>query len=491
MTIQKRMTVLFLLALAAIAGCDDEDNTETDTPQDANQDNDNPNGSGDITPYTPPTPFAVALSATGPDQLQSVAAGPGGTLYAAGFAASTVDGPKAVVVVKLTTTGVDTSWGGGDGVVDTGLVFKGGSDEIEIAVQSTGKIVVAAVVAHEGEPKDTDVAVTRLLSDGTVDPDFGEDGTRVLNFNDAIVEGETVTGGDRVRGIALDSTDRIYLHGVQRGAEAERVDTDFVVARLTAEGALDDTFGTDGTYTLDIPGRTTASPDADVPTNATARGIYVLADGSVVAGGYATNTAMSTGPQAVLYKLTSVGAPDVAFASNGLFFDTVLSTQTEIYGFTTHGSHIVTGGYGRESGTANDFVSLRFDVTTGARDNTWGAATNGAVVIDPSGTGATDACRAAIALPAGKTLLIGSTGPSNDSGQNAVLAVLDAEGKLDTQYGTGIHLFTFGDTAGSEQFWGGAATATHAVVVGHRGAGATQTESANDDSYALILPIQP
>ena len=42
-----------------------------------------------------PTPFAVPLSAAGPDQLQSVAAGPDGTFYAAGFAAQTVAGAKS------------------------------------------------------------------------------------------------------------------------------------------------------------------------------------------------------------------------------------------------------------------------------------------------------------------------------------------------------------------------------------------------------------
>src|SRR5687767_424925 len=114
-------------------------------------------GGGGSAPFVPPAPFAVALSAGGPDPPQSGAAAPGGSFYAAGFAAQMVGGPRLVTVVKLTASGLDTTWGQG-GIVTTAVVFAGGTDEIDIATQSDGKIVVSATVANLINANDRDVA---------------------------------------------------------------------------------------------------------------------------------------------------------------------------------------------------------------------------------------------------------------------------------------------------------------------------------------------
>jgi hypothetical protein len=175
----------------------------------------------------------------------------------------------------------------------------------------------------------------------------------------------------------------------------------------------------------------------------------------------------------------------------------VLSTQTEVYGMAVHagdgGTHVVTGGYGRESGEQNDWVSLRLDAVTGARDLEWGGAPGGAVLIDVSGAMVGDNCRGAIALPGGKTALIGSTGPSNMPAQDAALAILDTTGRLDTAYGDGVHTFALGGgEGGNDQFWGGAVSGAHLLLIGYRGGGPadTQSETANDDAYALVVPLQ-
>jgi hypothetical protein len=191
----------------------------------------------------------------------------------------------------------------------------------------------------------------------------------------------------------------------------------------------------------------------------------------------------------VLYKLTAAGALDTGWAGGGVFHDTVLAIQTEIYNFAVHGNQLVTAGYGRNAGATNDFVSLRFDLATGARDLTWGGTTNGAVVFDPSGTMLGSNCRNAIALPNGRTALIGSTGPGNMPAQDAVFAILDANGRLDTSFGTGVHVYPLGAN-GNDQFWGGAVSGDSAVFVGYKGGGATQTETTNDDSYGVILPLR-
>ncbi|HEX5060913.1 MAG TPA: hypothetical protein VFV99_16210, partial [Kofleriaceae bacterium] len=255
-----------------------------------------------------------------------------------------------------------------------------------------------------------------------------------------------------------------------------RTDTDFTVAKLTANGALDATWGTSGRFTLDIQ-----------ESNATARALHVLGDGSVIAGGYANSPGVGT-TQPVLYRLTPAGALDANFATGGLFHETVLTLQTEVYNFAIDGNKLTTAGYGRNAGTTNDWVALRFNTTTGARDTNFGNAPNGAVMIDPSGMMLGSNCRNALALPGGKTALIGSTGPSNMPAQDGAVAILDVNGKLDTHFGTGVNVFPLGPSS-NDQFWSGAVASNKLLVTGWRGGGMTQTDTVNDDAHAVVFEL--
>jgi uncharacterized delta-60 repeat protein len=429
--------------------------------------------------FVPPTPFAMKLSAAGPDQLQAATAAPGGKFYAAGYAAATLTGPRFVTVVKYSAAGLDTTFGTA-GVVTTTVDFKGGGGEVVIATQPDGKILVSATVANATNPSDRDIAVIRLLETGALDPSFGAGGVATINLNDAVLNGTALTGPDTSRGLTANASG-IFVHAASRGlgnavAGGPRLDTDFTVVKLTATGGVDMTFGIDGQFRLDIA-ESVANP----------RAIKVLDDGTLLAAGYANSLGLGT-TQPVLYKLTAAGALDLGFAQGGVFHDIVLAAQTEIYHLAVHGTKLVTAGYGRNTGTTNDYVSLRFDVQTGVRDLTWGSA-NGAVVFDPSGTMLGSNCRSAAALPSGKTLMIGSTGPNNTPTQDAVFAVLDANGKLDTAYGSGIHTYPLGAN-GNDQFWGGAVSGDQVTVVGYHGGGTAPTEANNDDAYGVVFTVQ-
>jgi uncharacterized delta-60 repeat protein len=256
-----------------------------------------------------------------------------------------------------------------------------------------------------------------------------------------------------------------------------RTDTDFTVVKLSPDGVVDTTFGTGGQFRLDIQ-----------EANSTARRIRALSDDTLIASGYA-NTPDVGSVQPVVYKLTAAGELDAGFATGGFFHEAVLATQTEIYGFAIHGGNLVTGGYGRNTGDTNDYISLRFDTTTGVRDVTWGGTANGAVLVDPSGMMLGSNARDAIGLPGGETIIVGSTGPSNMPEQDAVFVVLDAAGMLDTKYGTGIHVIQLGNN-GNDQFWGGAVSGNSVALVGYQGGGMTQTDTQNDDAYAVFFEIQ-
>lgn len=479
-------TTTTLALTLALVGCGDQaqpadvDATGPDatSPDAAIPDAPPPDGPA---PFVPPTPFAVPLSAAGPDQLQSAAAGPGGTFFAAGYAAATLTGPRMVTVIHTSTTGPVASFGTG-GVATLPLTFRGGASEVDVAVQSTGKVIVTATVANAANPNDRDVAIARLNANGTLDASFGDNGVRILDWSTAHDNAGTLVGFDGVRAVAIGADDAIYLHGLARAAGttsggAPRTDTDFVVGKLTADGAVVSSFGTDGRFALDLQ-----------QVNATPHALVVLPDGSLLAGGYANTPGLGS-VQVVLFKLSATGALVPGFATGGVFHDLVLAAQTEIYGLALHGTHVVTAGYGRPSGDTNDWVSLRFDVATGARDLTWGGATNGAVLIDPTGQMVADNCRTGVALPGGGTLLVGSAGPANQPAQDAAYAILDATGRLDGRYGDGAHTVALG-ADGNDQFWGAAVSGDHALVVGYKGGGATPTETTNDDAFGLFLPLR-
>jgi uncharacterized delta-60 repeat protein len=304
--------------------------------------------------------------------------------------------------VKLTPTGLDTTFGQG-GIATTALDYKGGSGEIEIRTQPDGKIIVIATVANAAAAADRDVAVTRLTTAGVVDTGFGDNGVRILDLGAGVANGMGgFTATDSARGLAIDAQGRIYVHAVVHAqgnvtdGTTPRTDTDYTVVRLTATGDVDTAWsGGDGTFTLDLY-------SGGAHSNATARGLLVLADGSVIGSGYANTAGLGT-TQPVLFKLTPAGELDAGFADGGVFHDTVLALQTEVYKVALHGNKLVSGGYGRNTGTVNEWVSLRFDATTGARSRCR------AVVRCCSGRSVRATCRRRMPCSRSSTPTVGST----------------------------------------------------------------------------------
>lgn len=504
------------LGFVALIACGDNDNNQV-TPDSSAPDAPLPDSTPDPDTNPPqfvvPTPFAVPLSAAGPDQLQSAAPGPDGTFYAAGFAGQTITSKRFVTVVRYLPTGAPDPTFGANGIVTTPIEFVGGADEVDIAVQADGKILVsgttlapAPVVAN-----DRDIGIARLDVNGTLDTTFGTLGVATISLNTAILVGPTLTGADASRGLAVSSTGDIFIHGASRGVgkksadiNADRTDTDYTVVKLTPAGIVDVNFGNQSvtlgngfTHTADtIPGQFRLDIEE---TGATARSLKVLDDGKLMVSGYASSPSTGSTTQPVLYKLTANGTLDTSWGADaqGVFHEVVSAVQTEVYNIAIHADgKFTTAGYGRASGDANNWISLRFHVTPGAtenvRDLTYNStAAQGILEFDPSGAMLGSNCRNALALPNGKTLLMGSTGPGNLPAQDAVAAFVDETGKLDTAYGDGVHVFKLG-ADGNDQFWGATVSGTKAIVVGYKGGGAAnaQTETTNDDSFAVIFDIQ-
>jgi uncharacterized delta-60 repeat protein len=140
-------------------------------------------------------------------------------------------------VVRFNTNGtLDTGFNG------TGYVFtsigSGADTGWKVAVQGDGKIVVAGVSSNGSN---TDCAVVRYNSNGTLDPTFNGTGKVVTDF----------AGSDDVGyGLGLQSDGKIVVSG-STGNGSNR---DFALVRYNTDGSLDTSFGGTGKVVTDIGG---------------------------------------------------------------------------------------------------------------------------------------------------------------------------------------------------------------------------------------------
>lgn len=381
-----------------------------------------------LPPITNPDPHTVAASADGHDRLYAVTFAPDSSFYVAGVAADgtgATDDYRTIVGHFDAAGDLDPSFGTGGWFTTNLAVGTNGEIPHGIALQSDGSIVVAATIEHVAtgaDARDRDVAVLRLNRAGALDAAFGTGGIAIFDLSDGEAEPAPSTAylADSSWNVVVDDTDHIIVAvGLKRAGEA---DTDFGVLRLTPTGERDAGFGTAGLFSLDV-GNASAS----------VRSVLLLPDGRILASGYYRNASMVVVP--VLYALTSTGSLDAAFATGGVFSDVVLAAQAEIYDLDLQGTNVVTAGYGRDDGPGdNDFITMRFSTTTGARDAAYGT-TGGVGILGGYDFG--DNARAVLALPDDRVMLVGALRTPDATEADAALVVFNASGVPDAAFGTG------------------------------------------------------
>lgn len=169
-----------------------------------------------------------------------------------------------------------------------------------VHIDTQGRIVIAGYVTNLLPRKGatTDMLAVRLLPNGALDPDFGNEGIRTVAFD--------AGGGDYdiAHGLAPHGGGSMLLVGL---ASTEANGTEIAVARLTAAGAVDPTFGENGRM---LHGR-------DPGTGVNETGIRVTVDAlkRIYIAGRAT-----TGPQdedAAVLRLLPTGVIDTGFGVDG------------------------------------------------------------------------------------------------------------------------------------------------------------------------------
>lgn len=409
------------------------------------------------------------ISTTGHDRFYAVAFDQSGNYYAAGSVSDGTDAAtdsKTVIAKFLADGTLDASFGK-DGYAIHNLAV-GGNGEVarSLVVDANGRVHVGGVKEVAGaDARDRDGYVIRLAADGSIDPTYGSEGVATVDFSAGAANGDSYTA-DNLTGMALDSEGRLVLQGAQKRVDG--FDTDFVVSRLTAEGALDTTFATEGKFVLD---------NKNLP--ASSKTPVIMPDGSIVATGY--NRDGVNVP--FMFKLSADGVLDTSYGINGIFSEKVLPALTEVYGGVLHGDSIVTVGYGRADDSESiDFLSLRVDAS-GKLDTSYG--TNGYVRVDADGFN--DNGRNLAALPDGRVALVGG-GRYSSVNVDGMIAILNEDGSVDKTFtDTGSQLFDFG---GENDFLWGAAVSPAGdklVTVGIKGVTAT---GGNDDAALVVVPLK-
>jgi uncharacterized delta-60 repeat protein len=267
-----------------------------------------------------------------------------------------------VVLARLLTDGtLDPSFNG-DGLALTDL---GGADDRAnaLTLQPDGKIVV---VGSTSQSFGGDTLVLRYTADGDLDGTFGG--------GDGILPVAVSGVADVATAVALQPDGQIVVAGYDRAGSYDEA----YVARFTATGEEDPTFGGAGYFFTDV------SPYHDRFTS-----VAVLPDGKVVAAGYGGATGSSTYGQTLVAQFNPDGTRDVAFNGGGILLTgNYFSEYQSATGMAVEPSGRLTlVGYQRNNDTFQDDLTLRRLSYAGAEVVI--AGSNGSVFdVDPSTAGA-------------------------------------------------------------------------------------------------------
>jgi len=302
-------------------------------------------------------------------------------------------------VARYNTDGsLDTTFGTG-GIVTTSISI--GDKANAVAIQSDGKIVAAG---YSNNGSLTSFALIRYNANGSLDTTFGTGG---------IVTNTIVSGYSNASGIAVQADGKIVLAGSCNDGSK----LDFAVARYTANGSLDTTFGTNGVVA------TSVGSTSDI-----ANSVAIQPDGKIILAGASSNSSYNS--DFALVRYTADGLLDTTFGTGGVVVTAIVSGNDTPYtvAVLTDGK-IIAAGYSY-NGSNEDFALVRY-IAGGSLDTTFGT---GGIVTTAIGTGNDTVSGLAIQAD-GKIVTAGTS--YNGTKSYFALARYNTGGTLDSTFGTG------------------------------------------------------
>lgn len=273
-----------------------------------------------------------------------------------------------------------------------------------------GKFLVAG--ADLKPSNDSDFQLVRFLADGQLDTSFGTNGKTTLSWPtyidpvvaDAgfVIEQKTDTAyAVQLQGDKIVVAGTVQSQGDMSGA--------FGMARYSADGVLDTTFGTGG------------RAQTKIGFGGPAHAMAIRSDGKIYAAGFITRGMPGTnGANFGIARFSADGAFDATFGG-AMGVEGDFGKNEDARGIAFQGLKVVVGG-------GDDFIVARYE-DTGALDVTFGTA--------GIATSAGGFANNFIALPSGELLLSGSRRNGAATSWAIKLVRYTAQGQLDTTFGTG------------------------------------------------------
>ncbi len=268
----------------------------------------------------------------GDDTARDVVIQPDGKIVAFGYSLVS-PGNYDLAIVRYNENGsLDTSFGGGDGIVTTPI---GGGNDFGSAVllQPDGKII-AFGDAEIGSTYDFFVA--RYNPDGTLDTSFGG-GSGFVTTPLATI--------DRATSAVLQPDGKI----IGAGRSGNGSDDDFLLVRYNTDGTLDTTFDSDGILTTPLNGFDFIST------------VTLQPDGKIIAVG---STAAAPALSAIaVVRYNSDGSPDTTFGTDGIVITDINNGNDSASGveLQADGKIVIAGASGTDTAVNTDFVIVRYE----------------------------------------------------------------------------------------------------------------------------------
>lgn len=297
---------------------------------------------------------------------------------------------SGLAVVRLSSAGVPDEGFGTNGVAFLGLgqfyVYHGGGS---LAVQADGRIVVAA---NGSDGMETFGFLVRLTGQGEADGTFDADGVARLSLGGNAQE-ETVTD-------ILVSADGIVVAGQRWLRDADsNLSSDFALARLYPDGRPDESFGENGTVSIEFGGY-----------NDRAAAVLAQDGGDLVVAG--TMTAFGTEDFALARLISGrQGSEGTAVEFNGSATD---PSQPDVaaglsYAWTvTDASNTVVATGGEAAFTFTPADDGEYRVTLAVTDKDGGTGTSSRLVrIDNVAPSLTGPASGPVSVAEGTTVIVG------------------------------------------------------------------------------------
>ena len=299
---------------------------------------------------------------------------------------------------------LDSTFGPG-GKVTTD--FFGNFDQANgLALQADGKILCAGVASRSTPAFNNFYALARYNTNGTLDATFGSAGLVTTALGIA----------DGANAVAIQPDGKIIV----AGSNSNNVNpADFGLLRYNTDGSLDTGFGLNGKVATDFGGGETVNA------------ISLQPDGKIVAAGSTT-----VGPASelafALARYQSNGTLDLGFGSAGKVTTEFFSDSNTANAVAIQlDGKIVLAGLTRRKNTSGDMALARLS-PNGKLDPSFGSG--GQVVTDFSNS--EDAANAIAIQPDGKILAAGFANTPG-GGQDFALVRYNADGSLDSGFGSG------------------------------------------------------